>query len=89
MIYTAASRLSPRRDRLVALLFTLALCAPARSAFSQSPTSGVDAVAAFGAGTLDGIAGGIPPGANTYMGAVRLSVGAPVRGLRLSAETEV
>jgi hypothetical protein len=70
-------------------VFALALWAIATPAFSQLPVSGVQAAAAFGAGSLDGISGGIPPGAETYMGAVRISIGAPLGDLRLSAETEV
>jgi hypothetical protein len=75
--------------RTLAATCTLLLCALPTLAFSQTPMSGVEAGAAFGAGSLDGISGGIPPAAETLIGAMRLSVGAPVRGIRVSAETEV
>ena len=44
---------------------------------------------ALGGGTFDGISGGIPPAGNTMFGAVRISAGAPIRRVRVSAETEV
>jgi hypothetical protein len=75
--------------RSLATTCTLLICALPTLAFSQTQMPRVEAGAAFGAGSLDGISGGIPPAAQTLMGAIRLSVGAPVRGVRVSAETEV
>ena len=77
------------RQILTTTCTLLLLCALPSLAFSQMQDARVEAGAAFGAGSLDGISGGIPPAAQTLMGAIRLSVGAPVRGVRVSAETEV
>ena len=58
--------------------------------FAQPSTSGgVEAGATFGAGSVDGVQAGVPPSGNPLFGAARLSIGVPVRGIRVSGETEV
>ena len=78
-------------QRTVAVIATsvLLLCLSAAPTLAQVRSSGVEASAAFGGASLDGIPGGLPPAAGTIMGALRLSIGAPVRDVRLSAETEL
>ncbi len=58
-------------------------------ALAQPSRGGVEAGVAFGGGSLDGIYRGTPPAGNPLVGSARLSVGAPVRAIRVSAETEV
>jgi hypothetical protein len=72
-----------------ALTSILLLSVSAAPTFAQAQRPRVNAAAAFGGATLDGVRDGLPPAAGTLMGALRLSVGAPVGDVRLSAETEV